>query len=64
LDLIKKLRSEDMDLSVILASGTVPVEELDRCPWLHVDALLPKPYSLNELLMTVNRVLHTAEVSR
>jgi DNA-binding response OmpR family regulator len=64
LDLIKQLRSEDMTLSVILASGTVPAEELNQCPWLQVDALLPKPYSVNELLITVNRVLHSTEVSR
>jgi len=57
LDLIKKLRSEDMTLRVILASGTVPAEELNRCPWLQVDALLPKPYSIAELLKTVNWVL-------
>lgn len=61
LDLIRKLRSEDMTLSVILASGTVPVEELNRCPWLEVDALLPKPYTIAELLKTVNRVLRASD---
>jgi len=64
LDLIKKLRSADMTLSVILASGTVPAEELNRCPWLQVDALLPKPYSIAELLRTVNQVLRTTEDTR
>ena len=57
LDLIKKLRSEDMTLSVILASGTVPTEELNRCPWLQLDAVLPKPFSIDELLETVRAVL-------
>jgi CheY-like chemotaxis protein len=57
LDLIRKLRSEDMTLSVILASGTVPAEELNRCPWLEVDALLPKPYTIAALLRTVGQVL-------
>jgi DNA-binding response OmpR family regulator len=33
LELIKKLRSADMSMAVILASGTVPAEELNRCPW-------------------------------
>jgi DNA-binding response OmpR family regulator len=60
LDLIKKVRSEDMELAVILASGTVPAEELNRCPWLHVNALLPKPYSITDLLRTVNWVLDQA----
>ena len=49
LELIKKLRSEDMTLSVILASGTALTEELDRYPWLQLDAVLPKPFSIEEL---------------
>jgi DNA-binding response OmpR family regulator len=64
LDLIKQLRSADMTLSVILASGTVPAEELNRCPWLEVNALLPKPYSIAELLRTVDQVLSTADAAR
>jgi len=64
LDLIKKLRSADMTLAVILASGTVPVDELNRCPWLQVDALLPKPYTIAELLRTVHRVLHNPDSAR
>ncbi len=57
LELIKKVRSEDISMSVILASGTVPAEELNRIPWLQVNALLPKPYTIQELLRTVNQVL-------
>ena len=64
LELIKKARSEDMTLSVILASGTVPAEELNRCPWLEVSALLPKPYSIAALLRTVDQVLLTADGNR
>jgi DNA-binding response OmpR family regulator len=61
LDLIRKLRSEDMTLAVILASGTVPAEELDRSPWLQVHALLPKPYTVAALLRTVDQVLRTTD---
>jgi len=57
LELIKKIRSEDMMLPVILASGTVPVEELNRHPWLQLDASLPKPFTIAELLETVKNVL-------
>jgi two-component system, OmpR family, response regulator len=57
LELIKKVRSEDIPMAVILASGTVPAEELNRIPWLQVNALLPKPYTIKELLRTVNQVL-------
>ena len=61
LDLIKKLRSADMMLPVILASGTVPAEELNRCPWLQLDAVLPKPYSIAKLLETVRTVLRATD---
>jgi DNA-binding response OmpR family regulator len=61
LELIKKLRSEDMTLPVILASGTVPVEELKRHPWLRLDATLPKPFTVAELLDTVKKVLSAAD---
>ena len=57
LDLIKKLRSEEMQLSVILASGTVPTEEVSRYPWLQLDAMLLKPYAAEEMLDAVKMVL-------
>jgi len=57
LELIMKVRSEEMPLSVILASGTVPTEELDSHPWLQLDAVLLKPYSMEELLGAVKKVL-------
>jgi DNA-binding response OmpR family regulator len=59
LELIKKLRSEEMTLPVILASGTMPTEELNLHPWLQINATLPKPYSIAELLVTVKKVLGT-----
>jgi DNA-binding NtrC family response regulator len=64
LELIKKLRSEDMTLAVILASGTAPVEELEENPWLQINALLPKPYSVTDLVKTVGELLHQSGVSR
>jgi two-component system, OmpR family, response regulator len=64
LELIKKVRSEDIPMSVILASGTVPAEELTRIPWLQVNALLPKPYTIRELLRTVNQVLRPPDSDR
>lgn len=57
LELIKKMRSEDMTLPIILMSGTLPMEELDRHPWLKIQATLLKPYTLAELLVTVKKVL-------
>jgi two-component system OmpR family response regulator len=61
LELIKKLRSEKMTLPVILASGTIPTEELKQNPWLKLDATLPKPFTTDELLVTVKKVLRAAE---
>jgi DNA-binding NtrC family response regulator len=57
-ELIKMLRSVDMTLSVILASGTVPTEELIQNPWLRLDAMLPKPFTTDQLLRTVKKILH------
>lgn len=56
-ELVKKLRSAHMALPVILASGAMPTEELDRHPWLQLAATLVKPFSTGQLLETVNEVL-------
>jgi DNA-binding response OmpR family regulator len=61
MELIKKVRSEDMTLSVILASGTAPTEELEQNPWLKLDAVLMKPYSAKAILDAVKEVLHEAD---
>ena len=57
-ELINLLRSQDMTLPVILVSGTMPTEELNRHPWLRVDATLHKPFTVEELLDTVNNVMN------
>src|SRR5664279_654582 len=56
LELVKKLRFARMALPVILASGAMP-EELNRLPWLQLAAKLWKPFTPDELLGTVKRVL-------
>jgi len=61
LELIKKLRSEDMTLPIILVSGTMPTEELKQHPWLQLDAILSKPFSIEELLDTIKKVLCAAD---
>ena len=63
MELVKKLRSEDMTLAVIMASGTAPMEELAQNPWLHIDALLPKPYTVAQLVRTVGDVLHKSGIA-
>jgi two-component system chemotaxis response regulator CheY len=56
-ELLKKLHAARMTLPVILASGTIPMKELSRHPWLQIDATLLKPYTPDELLATVRKVL-------
>ena len=60
LELVKKLRSAHMALPVILASGAMP-EELNRLPWLQLAATLWKPFTPDELLGTVKKVLRATD---
>ncbi|MBE0543345.1 MAG: response regulator [Verrucomicrobia bacterium] len=56
-ELVKKLRAVHMALPVILATGTMPTEELDRHPGLQIEATLLKPFTIARLLETVQEVL-------
>ena len=62
-ELVKKVRSARMTLPVILASGALPTEVLDRNPWLQPVATLVKPFTGGQLLETVNEVLAQPTVS-
>lgn len=57
LELLKKLRAARMVVPVVMASGTLPLDEFARAPWLQPAALLVKPYLLNALVQTVKIVL-------
>lgn len=59
-ELVEKLHAAHMAMPVIMASGTMPMDELKRHPGVHIDALLPKPYTSGELLATVEKVLNAA----
>jgi CheY-like chemotaxis protein len=56
LELIKKMRSENMLQPVIMVSGTIPSEELEKNPGLRVDAILSKPFTAAQLLATMEKV--------
>lgn len=56
-ELIKKLNAARMPVPVILASGVSHPEESE----LRLAARLPKPFTLDELLGTVKKVLSGAE---
>ena len=57
LELLRKLRSARMELPVIMATGTLPTQELAQNPWLEPVAMLAKPYTTDQLLNTVKDVL-------
>jgi two-component system chemotaxis response regulator CheY len=59
-NLIKKLHAAHMAVPVILASGAPSGEESE----LQLAALLPKPFSLDQLLGTVRQVLWAVENER
>jgi DNA-binding response OmpR family regulator len=60
-ELVRKLRSARMALPVILATGKLPAEALAQNPSLQLAALLPKPFSIDELLETVRTVLRATD---
>lgn len=60
LELVKKARGARMSLPVILASGSLHTEEVERHPWLQLAATLLKPFSPHQLLETVKEVLRAA----
>ena len=59
-ELVKKLRSARRALPVILATG-LPTEVLAQNPSLQLAAMLPKPFSVEELLETVSVVLRATD---
>jgi DNA-binding response OmpR family regulator len=59
-ELVKKLRSARMTLPVVLASGAIPTDELNRNPALRLAATLLKPFTVEELLGTVKKVLRAS----
>lgn len=61
LELVKRARSARMTLPIILATGMLPEEELERHPWLQLAATLLKPFPTEELLGTVKQVLRATE---
>jgi DNA-binding response OmpR family regulator len=58
-DLLKQLHAARMALPIIMATGTLPQEELDWHPRLQIHAMLLKPYTIDALLASVKEVLRT-----
>ena len=64
LKLVKKLRAARLALPVILASGIMTPQELNRNPWFHLSGALLKPVSPEQLLQTVQAVLRAPNGAR
>ena len=63
-ELVEKLRSASITLPVILLSGALPAEELNQKPWLQIGAAINKPYTEDELLGVVKKLLQVTEDGR
>jgi DNA-binding response OmpR family regulator len=62
-ELIEKLRYIRLSLPVIMATRQVPTMEFQRKPWLLPDATLQRPFSHDDLLMTVKKVLSSYDTN-
>jgi two-component system chemotaxis response regulator CheY len=58
-ELVRMVRSARMTLAVVLASGSLPMEELNRDQTLQLAGTLLKPFTCDELLETVEQALRT-----
>jgi DNA-binding response OmpR family regulator len=55
--LLNKLRAARMTLPVIMATGSLPPTDFTHYPWLQPATTLLKPYTVDEMLRTVEEVL-------
>lgn len=61
LELLKKLHAARIGMPVIMATGSLPEEEFSRQPWLRPAATLRKPYTPQQMLAAVEKVLREAD---
>jgi DNA-binding response OmpR family regulator len=60
IEMIAKLRAAHIAVPIIMATERLPDREFVRKPWLRPDATLQRPFSNDDLLATVKKVLHEA----
>ena len=60
-EMIAKLRAARMSLPVIMATGVPPKYEFERRPWLKPDLLLERPFTNDDLVEAVRKILDPAE---
>jgi len=64
IELIEEICSRDMNIKIILISGDLTKEVLERVEEKGVIICLTKPFPLNLMMETVGRVLEVEEVSK
>lgn len=57
IELVRKLRGNGSVLPVVMATGTLPLEDLERYPELGIRYILIKPFTIEQMLNTVEKVL-------
>ena len=57
-EMIEKVRSTFFAFPVIMATSYLPVAQFARRPWLTPDVMLEKPFSNDDLLAAVKKILH------
>jgi len=61
LELVRMLRAQNATLPVVMATGIAPIEESGPHPKLGIKAIILKPFTIQEMLSTVARVLRGAD---
>jgi DNA-binding response OmpR family regulator len=56
-ELVDKMHAAGMAVPVIMATAVVPEQEFKRKPWLREVTMLLSPFTTNDLLFTVQKVL-------
>jgi CheY-like chemotaxis protein len=57
LEMIEKLRTAGMKVPIMMATGSLPMNEFASKPWLYPDATLQRPFTNEAMLETVKKVL-------
>ena len=59
-DMIRKVHAAGIDLPIMMATGVMP-KEFAESPWLKPAAILLKPYTVAQVLGTVQKILGPAQ---
>jgi DNA-binding response OmpR family regulator len=57
IEMLEKVRAARMSIPIIMATSHLPTDKFISSPWLKPNATLSRPFSINELLEAVKKVL-------